>query len=171
MLEGTGAQVPLAAGRLVVDVVVEIVGVMMGVVVDVVLGPAVGPPGKHWEYQELTTVQVAPETQLVEPVHPWPPPEKFMRSRLKYASKTPTLSVQRLLGRDIDCQGEKREKAFGQHCEVVGKNASQLALIYRPRGSAGVENDGPGEHPSKSWYNPRPRVWCQMSREGPNAHL
>lgn len=43
----------------------------------VVAGVAVVPPpvqGIHWEYQELEKVQQDPDTHVVDPVHPSPPP-------------------------------------------------------------------------------------------------
>lgn len=38
-------------------------------------------PGRHWEYHWFWALQHAPETQVVPPVHPWPPPIKMYVSR------------------------------------------------------------------------------------------
>lgn len=60
------------AGPELVVVVVEVVEVDE-VVVEVVDPPPPVPPGRHCQYQSLTTVHVAPLTHVVPPFQPMPP--------------------------------------------------------------------------------------------------
>ena len=57
-------------------VIVEDVGDagVVTVTIEVDCTGGVGEPGKHCQYQSFCLLHVAPETQVVEPVQPIPPP-------------------------------------------------------------------------------------------------
>lgn len=69
---GAGPAVAVVEGMVFVTVVGMVVGTGVGVVGGVVVGTA---PGRHCEYQSFCLEQEEPETQVVGPVQPIPPPD------------------------------------------------------------------------------------------------
>jgi hypothetical protein len=69
-------EVPVGVGALVVEVVLEVTGLLVVVVEEVVdvVDVLDAAPGTHCEYQSFNLVQVNPETQVVDPEYPFPPP-------------------------------------------------------------------------------------------------
>ena len=82
-------------------------------------GWVVALPGIHWEYQSLTLVQVYPDTQLVPPVHPLPPPGmRLIRPSEETKSIVLTLLPRSLLGRNGECKRYCKQKGVeGPHGE------------------------------------------------------
>jgi len=86
----------------------------------VVAGPPPFEPGKHCEYQSLEKVQVYPETQLVAPVQPFPPPGVVRKKTIEIGLEL-TLRICTALGEDCRCDGRNREKGVLQgHCDCQG---------------------------------------------------
>lgn len=70
MVPGGGALVVVT-----LPVLVDVLGLLVVDAAVVAVVPTLLPvPGRHWEYHWLPNVHVKPETQVVCPVHPVPPP-------------------------------------------------------------------------------------------------